>query len=291
MAKLKSLNRLCRILEIDKDDLLHIVNNKSVHTFYKCKKEGFKCRRIDEPRGDLKIVQKKIHSRILKPEVQKMPEIVMGYRGGGDSVINAKIHQGAKEMLKYDFENFFPSISSDRIRYVFRYELGFTAYVANLLTYLCTNNEGVLAQGMPTSSSLAILATKKMAIRLGEYAKENNINISIYVDDITISSRRRGELSRLKGGIESVIKSTKLPINNMKSGKIIKKGQPGFSVTGITITRDNKLSIGRRKKSKMRLINRVVNRGNKTKKMVMSRDGLINYEKRVKKLSSLLIEK
>lgn len=277
VKKLKSVNRLCEIIQVKESDIGRLLCRKSkyYYPFIINYKDG-KQRAINAPKGKLKLIQSRIYERILKPHIKNLPKNIAGSRVGSDNIKNAKIHQYSRAILKYDIENFFPSISIEKVFYVFRYKLGFCKKAAVILSEICTY-ENYLPQGSPVSASIGIVVTEKMALELKFFCENNGVNFSIYVDDITVSSKNFQTLLSNKKKIDYIISKSKLKLNRKKSGKIIKKGQKGFAITGVSIGLDNQLYIGKSKSKKLNSL--------KMLKRKSGYKGLMSYKNRVRKLS------
>lgn len=92
--------------------------------------------------------------------------------------------------MTLDIKNFFPSISHHRVYNLFIH-LGCSPDVARLLTRL-TTYKGHVPQGTPTASSIANLVTSVwIEPRLRTLCDKEGFNLTIYVDDITISGPYR----------------------------------------------------------------------------------------------------
>ena len=101
----------------------------------------------------------------------------------------AQQHVGMPYVLTVDIKDFYPNIHYLKILGIFC-DLGCSDRVAKLLTKLCTY-DGCLAQGFPTSSSLANLTLAKIASRLEGIEKQHNIKIGSFQDDLVISGGYR----------------------------------------------------------------------------------------------------
>jgi RNA-directed DNA polymerase len=132
----------------------------------------------------LKIIQSRIlHNILAKLEI---PDYAYGGIKGRDNISNAKKHQGNKYNFTTDLKDFFPSIRHNQVYEMFiRYK--FSPDVASYLTQL-TTYKGKLPQGTPTSPIIANLVFVKTGRKLQEFAKENFITFTSFVDDLTFSA-------------------------------------------------------------------------------------------------------
>lgn len=144
---------------------------------------------ISNPVKELKIVQRRIVSRILSK--CKFPDYLFGSikdeENPRDFVRNAQYHSKAKEVMAFDIDSFFPSVHPRFVKPVFKYLLKFPDDVAELLVSLVTLNDG-LPQGAPTSSYVANLVFYDCEHKVVKTLKSKGLLYTRLVDDITISS-------------------------------------------------------------------------------------------------------
>ncbi len=196
---ISTLKHLSYILRTDIDVLQNIIQNIDAY-YYSFKKEkinkdtgeplfdkdgSIKTREVNATKKELKQIQKRIYK--LLASLVKLPDYVFGGVPKHDNILNAKYHQGNKYVFTTDLKSFFPSISHTQVFNVF-IEYGFSPTVSRILTQLITYKYQV-PQGVPTSTFIANLVFKKTGDKISEFAQINNIKFSIFVDDITLSSK------------------------------------------------------------------------------------------------------
>lgn len=118
---------------------------------------------------------------------------------------NACVHKEQKHKLFVDIENAFGGVTTQRVKRIFKEDLGFKAKEAHTLTRLCTL-EGSAPQGFPTSPKLLNLAFRKTDARLSKFCKRAGIQYSRYADDLTFSrgtSLKEREINTIIGIIRS----------------------------------------------------------------------------------------
>lgn len=142
-------------------------------------------RQINSSKGQLKYVQSRLYCFMSKQF--EMPQYVYGGVPRKNNVRNARFHQGNKYIFTTDLKSFFPSISHKQVFQMFLRE-GCTPTVARILTKLTTFKYQV-PQGIPTSTLIANLVFKPVGLEIDQLAKKNNIKFSMFVDDITLSSK------------------------------------------------------------------------------------------------------
>lgn len=196
---ISTLKHLAYILRTDINVLQNIILNIDTYyySFQKEKinkdtgeplldKEGkVKTREVNATKKELKQIQKRIYKLLIASI--KLPDYAFGGIPKRDNISNAKYHQGNKYVFTTDLKSFFPSISHTQVFNVF-IEHGFSPSVSRILTQLITYKYQV-PQGVPTSTFIANLVFKKTGDKILDFARQNNIKFSIFVDDITLSSK------------------------------------------------------------------------------------------------------
>lgn len=194
---IKSTKHLSYILKVDFKEIQTIINN--IDNYYKekiiIKLDKFGKPKLDkngEPRNRiinpslnrLKVIQKRIQKNILV--TIELPSYAFGAVKGKDNVDNAKQHQGKKYKFTTDLKDFFPSITNKAVYEMFIKQC-FSHQIASVLTKL-TTFKGKIPQGAPTSSTLANLVFMKTGDILHQYAQDNKLTFTSFVDDMTFSS-------------------------------------------------------------------------------------------------------
>ncbi|MDB4786959.1 reverse transcriptase family protein [Planctomycetaceae bacterium] len=157
---------------------------------------------------------------------------------------NAKPHCGQRVVIKYDLQNFYPSVRRNRIIAIFR-GLGYNREVSIWLGRLTTTaipssipfpQEGPkglrdylsahLPQGAPTSPALANLSAFSLDLRLHGLTKSFAANYTRYADDITISGpdNLMKSLKTLIPLVQQVIREERFVVQNKKR-KVIRNNQ------------------------------------------------------------------
>lgn len=156
--------------------------SKFYRTFEIPKRSGGK-RQIVTPHNSLLIIQKWITAQILK--VFQIHPAAFGYLKNKNVALNASNHIGAKEMLKIDLKDFFPSIKITRVRELFK-RLGYSKEVTYLLSRLCCLNDS-LPQGAASSPTISNIVLHTLDKRLQNFSITENITYSRYADDLIFS--------------------------------------------------------------------------------------------------------
>ena len=143
-------------------------------------------RMVDNPREDLKRVQKRIGvllSRIMPPEFLFCPVKGRSY------VSNAAQHRGNRIVHSLDVKKYFPSTPSRRVYWFFHSVMDCTTDVASVLAKIACC-DGYLPTGSPLSPIMAYYAHVDVWENVARIAREHDLVITVYVDDITVSGSR-----------------------------------------------------------------------------------------------------
>ena len=168
-------------------------------------------RQINSSKGKLKEVQTRLYNFMLKQV--EIPQYAYGGVKGKNNVRNARFHQGNKYIFTTDLMSFFPSISHKQVFQMFLRE-GCTPAVARILTKLTTRQYQV-PQGIPTSTLIANLVFKPIGVEIEQLSKTHHIKFSMFVDDITLSSK--SDFKDLIPEFLSILKKAGFKISHKKT--------------------------------------------------------------------------
>lgn len=186
---LQSPNKVARILRFSRTEIEKLSETaKKFYSPYEKKKP--KPRRIANPQGFLKAVQRRINKRILNK--YPFPNYIIGGVKGKDPLEHPFLHIKKQVVITIDVKDCFPSITNSRIFKIWKDRLSCSPTVARLMTKL-TTFEGKLPLGSPTSGSLANLALMDCVEKTKKIAEEHQLGLSQYIDDQAISGDRLPE--------------------------------------------------------------------------------------------------
>ena len=197
---LRSLNELEFRLGEDREYLRALAANVSSHysPFQRSKNikpyqriVSTKMRSIDNPSLELKRVQRKIARNLLGN--LDVPDFLYGAVKGKTIHDNAAAHHGAKLIVKMDIKSYYPSVTNDHIYRVWRFEMGCSREVSNLLTRL-TTYERHLPQGAPTSSVLANIYLASVFQPILHQCAQLEVTPGAFVDDLIFSGSHARKL-------------------------------------------------------------------------------------------------
>ncbi len=202
-----TLGDLAETLRLHPDDLGWLISrNRTEHYRHRWQTKA-KCGRfrlIESPKLLLKFAQRQVLRKIL----QGIPphDAACGFRPGCSVLDFVNPHTGRDILIRFDLEDFFPSISAARILKIFL-TAGYPETVARALTRLTTHaaphpvlEEISLAwperkrlatphlpQGAPTSPALANLSAFRLDCRLAGLANAAGAHYTRYADDLLFS--------------------------------------------------------------------------------------------------------
>jgi hypothetical protein len=184
LYRLNSKGRLAELLGIERAKLVALAKQPAPYRVFALQENG-KQRTIEEPRGELR----RVHSRLLTllSRIESPPYLYSGVKGRC-YVSNAREHAGRGRILKTDISKFYPSTTHHHVFTGFLREFCCAGDVAKLLADLCTY-QGHVPTGSPISMPAAFLAHKHVFDSLYIRMLRQDIKMTVYVDDITLSGR------------------------------------------------------------------------------------------------------
>ena len=185
--ELQSYQDLERTLGISAGQLRYLASSIDENVKFGPKVIKGKIREICDPSSKLKRVQRLVNKQILQKV--SLPESLFGSVMGKSPKKNAEQHKGKPFVCGLDIKDFYPSIHFARVQKLLL-SLGCSSDVASLLTRL-TTYKGSLAQGFPTSSTLANLILAPITPRVQKLCNQHGIAFTFYQDDLTISGGYR----------------------------------------------------------------------------------------------------
>ncbi|RYU45708.1 RNA-directed DNA polymerase [Aliivibrio finisterrensis] len=233
----------------------------SHYKVYKIPKRTFGFRVIAQPTPELKCIQREIVKQI-KPYV-KIHNVAKAYVDGVNIKDNAYVHVKSNYLLKLDLENFFNSLTPSMFLSALNYqeiEL-VNKEVDPLIELLFWNRTKkkrpnlILSVGAPSSPFLSNFIMYEFDKIVMNHCMKLNINYSRYADDLTFSTSEKGVLCMIPKFIEKVLcdlHDGKIKLNYSKS--VFSSKAHNRHVTGITLSNNNKLSLGRDRKRYIRAL-------------------------------------
>lgn len=182
LYRLSTKKRLASLLQVNLPTLLMLARGDNYRTFT-IRNESGKERIVEEPLGDLKQLQSRLHK--LLQRIQPPPYLHSGVKGRS-YVSNAREHLGGGRVLKTDVAKFYPSTTHHQVFIGFLREFRCAGDVAKILADLCTY-QGHIPTGSPVSMLIAYFTHKQAFDNLYTRMLAKQITLTVYVDDITLS--------------------------------------------------------------------------------------------------------
>jgi hypothetical protein len=200
-------------------------------------------RLIESPKPLLKLAQRRILRRILGAIPPH--EAARGFRAGSSVRDFVAPHAGRELLVRFDLEDFFPSLADSRVLRIFL-TAGYPEAVARALTRLTTHAappsvlaEKTLAwgerrrlasphlpQGAPTSPALANLGAFRLDCRLAGLAEAAGANYTRYADDLLFSGDGgfSRQAARFVAAVGAIALEEGLRLNHRKT-RVMRQGQ------------------------------------------------------------------
>lgn len=239
LYKLSNRKKILELLKLENySQLERYKDNKNYNKFSKEGKNG-KIREIENPNPELKKFLKDFNKLLQRIE---LPDYVKAGKKGCSYVQNGQSHNNGIFFNCTDISSFYPNTKKERLFQCLLYEFKMSPDIAGLFAEILTC-DGHLPTGSPTSQLLAYWSYKKTFDRIYKYSKSLGINMTLFVDDMTFSSKRKIPNDFLLF-INEQLTNVGLNIKKEKTKKYNSKGYK--IVTGTCITPDNKVKIPNR---------------------------------------------
>jgi len=261
--RMNILGRLSVFLGMSPDEILRIADTMSTRykIYHKPKKSGG-TRTILHPCRELKALQYAV-SELLLNDFYVHPN-AYAYIPGMKSPLrmSAEAHVKHSYTIRIDFKDFFPSIQPDDLIYVVekKYHLSKSDYnlLEKILFYKGKLNPAgppYLPIGAPTSPTVSNMIMVELDEKLTALSKnvDQDSSISRYADDLYFSTDEKGLCKHFHQAVQSLLEETdspRLSINTKKT-LYLSRGTKRV-INGLFVTPDGKLSIGRKRKLKIK---------------------------------------
>jgi len=258
------IQQIARTTKLSEQKLRHLAETASRrYKVYLIPKRGHGHREIEHPSREIKALQR----WITKVIINRFPvhHAATAYQKGSGIRENAERHRTSKYTNRYDFKNFFPSFGQDRVENFIKIEaekLGVLIdeedlrFIGNIVCRF-----GRLSIGAPSSPALTNAMMFDFDRALFDWSQPKGLIYTRYADDIFISATEPDKLNKLEQQIAKAkqdVDHLDLDLNRRKTAYLSKKY--ARRITGVIITSDHKLSIGRERKREIKaLIHRWLN--------------------------------
>jgi len=249
---------------MDKSEILRFCSTAPYRykTYEIPKRNSNKKRTIAQPSTELKFIQRVLVSYLEGKLL--VHECAFAYKSGIGIKNNAQIHLKTKYLLKMDFENYFPSITPELFFSILkRTGLEFSELNIDLLRKILfwrAARKGPLrlSIGAPSSPLISNFIMYYFDEKMRLICNEKGIKYTRYADDLIFSTNIKNVLFEIPNIVSSVLENEtqgQIKINNSKT--VFSSKAHNRHITGVTLTNDNKLSVGRARK---RLISSMIHK-------------------------------
>jgi hypothetical protein len=213
-------------------------------------------RLISAPMPRLKRAQRWLCDAILGKVT--LDEAAHGFCEDRSIVSNARPHLGAQVVVNLDLKDFFPTITYERVKGMFR-GLGYNEAVATIFallatepeiqeveldgkTYYVATSKRRLPQGSPASPMITNVLCRRMDKRLRGAARKIGFEYTRYADDLTFSARTKpAKTGKLLRTVRWLVGQEGFSEHEKKT-RILRRGRRQ-EVTGVVV--NQKLSVDR----------------------------------------------
>ncbi|RLT94544.1 retron St85 family RNA-directed DNA polymerase [Ketobacter sp.] len=212
-------------------------------------------RTIAHPAKKLKLVQRLLSNHLST--ILPVHESAFAYRKGLGIKDNAQYHMNGRYLLKMDFQNFFLSIVPELLFITLKKNaIEFSEEDEFLMSRLLfwrpsksSSGKLVLSIGAPSSPLISNFIMFQFDQEMAAKCKSKGVRYSRYADDLTFSTNVKGALFDLTSLVKELLEKHLLgyiAINETKT--VFSSKAHNRHVTGVTLTNDGQLSIGRQRK-------------------------------------------
>lgn len=229
---------------------------------YTIPKKNGGTREIYHPTPELKLIQHWIARKVFS--AFPIHECVYSYRSGVNVAHHASRHKKSNYLLRLDIKDFFPSITAKDITRFLTENLDAVPADINvndiktITKLVCRVTEDVkstlrLTIGAPSSPIISNVLLFNFDELMYRHCADQNVIYTRYADDLYFSTCEPNTLSDVEKFVRSSLKELKSPALKVNSAKTVFTSRKRRRVvTGIVLTSDKKISIGRDAKRHIR---------------------------------------
>ncbi|HBK3326028.1 retron St85 family RNA-directed DNA polymerase [Vibrio tetraodonis] len=221
------------------------------------KRNGGGTRLIAQPSKSVKPLQ-----RVCISELRGVLPIhgsALAYEAGTGIKRNANKHRYNRYLLKMDFTNFFPSIKPDVLLSTFeQHNVALTEVdkfvLSSLLFWKPSRSESTLelSIGAPSSPFISNAVMYFFDVAVTEYCERKGITYTRYADDLAFSTNTADILFELPKFLNELVQQPSMSFLRFNTDKtVFASKKVNRHITGVTITNDGRLSLGRKRKRKI----------------------------------------
>lgn len=211
-------------------------------------------RTVAQPAREVKAIQRWLISDLSS--ILPVHPSATAYQTGMSIKINAEQHLKNDFLLKMDFQNFFPSIQfSDLCTHLqkyaaIRYDHSAIEMISRLCCWAPERRPPLrLCIGAPSSPLISNSILYDFDCYISEISSNYKVSYTRYADDLTFSCNNPDILKKYQFIVKDFLASMASPSLKINAKKTVFASRSGLRmVTGITLTPDGNLSVGRERK-------------------------------------------
>ena len=196
-------------------------------------------RLISAPKPDLKAVQRWIAREVTAH--LPVHGAAHGFLVGRSIATNARVHAGARVLVKLDIKDFYPTVTWRRVKGLLR-RAGLGEQLATLMALLCTESPRQevqthgktyyvatgprsLPQGAPTSPSITNALCLRLDARLSGLATKLGARYTRYADDLAFSwhGDDKAEIGSLMKAVNAIVRAEGFTVHAKKT-RVMRSG-------------------------------------------------------------------
>jgi RNA-directed DNA polymerase len=244
---------------LPRDEVLRLIRSAPYRykVFHIPKRAPGQFRTIAQPAREVKTLQYWVMKNVLN-QFDVHPAAT-AYRENMSIADNAKPHARGQFLLKMDFKDFFPSLKASDFRmFLKRNRTRFTEQEIDALCHILFwtpkgTTDLLLSIGAPTSPILSNILMLKFDERISRICDERGVNYTRYADDLSFSSARSEQLRAVERAVLSFCRRSSSPVLTINQGKTVRVSKrDARRVTGLVLSNDRKISLGREEKRRIR---------------------------------------
>jgi RNA-directed DNA polymerase len=253
------LTRLARAVLLPRHELLRLIRSAPhrYKVFQIPKRAPGQYRTIAQPAREVKALQYWVMRNVLNRF--DVHPAATAYREDLSIADNARPHAQGRFLLKMDFKDFFPSLkASDFTTFLKKNKANLdNEEIEALCQILFWTPKGTtdlsLSIGAPTSPLLSNVLMVDFDRRISLFCEARRVAYTRYADDLSFSSARSEQLQAVERAVVNWCRRSRSPALTINPGKTVRVSKrDARRVTGLVLTNDRKISLGRDEKRRIR---------------------------------------
>jgi retron-type reverse transcriptase len=243
-------------------------------------------RTIAQPAKEVKALQYWVMEHVLQNF--RVHPSATAYRDGVSIADNARPHAQGRFLLKLDFTDFFPSIKArDFQLFLAKNSVGLEAEEVEALSRILfwkprgTQNM-CLSIGAPSSPLLSNILMIDFDERVASVCAQYGVTYTRYADDLSFSADESSKLELVEHFVAVLCRRSRSPKLTLNAKKTVRVSRANSRrITGLILTNEEKVSLGRDAKRKIRAAVHHFVSGRLEKEQILSLKGMLAYVKSV----------